>query len=166
MAYAAQLLSTGRLHRSRHIQEALRLRRDTLNFSWYSLMSIRVIMFSSLKRYSANALASSVFPTPVVPKKMNEPIGRFGSCSPARERRTASADSFDGLVLTNDALVELCFQMNQFFAFALQHSANRYARPAADDVGNVVWSYFLLHHGLCALSALQLLLYLVDVILK
>ena len=30
----------------------------------------------------------------------------------------------------------------------------------------VVWSYFLLHHGLCALSALQLLLYLVDVILK
>ena len=64
--------------------------RDTLNFSWYSLMSIRVIIVSSLNRYSARAFASSVLPTPVVPRKMNEAIGRFGSCSPARERLTAS----------------------------------------------------------------------------
>ena len=35
----------------------------------------------------ANALASSVFPTPVGPEKMNEPIGRRGSLSPARLRR-------------------------------------------------------------------------------
>ena len=38
---------------------------------------------------SARAFASSVFPTPVGPRKMNEPIGRFGSLSPARARRTA-----------------------------------------------------------------------------
>jgi ATP-dependent Clp protease ATP-binding subunit ClpB len=39
------------------------------------LISIRVIIFSSSNRYSARAFASSVLPTPVVPKKINEPIG-------------------------------------------------------------------------------------------
>ena len=38
---------------------------------------------------SASARASSVLPTPVGPMKMNEPIGRLGSFSPARARRTA-----------------------------------------------------------------------------
>ena len=38
---------------------------------------------------SARARASCVLPTPVGPMKMNEPIGRFGSLSPARARRTA-----------------------------------------------------------------------------
>ena len=39
--------------------------------------------------YSASARASSVLPTPVGPRKRNEPIGRWGSESPARERRIA-----------------------------------------------------------------------------
>ena len=52
---------------------------------------MRVIMLSSSKRYSANALASSVLPTPVVPKNINDPIGRRSSCNPARLRRIASA---------------------------------------------------------------------------
>ncbi len=39
---------------------------------------------------SASALASSVLPTPVGPAKMKLPIGRLGSLSPARLRRTAS----------------------------------------------------------------------------
>ena len=38
---------------------------------------------------NASARAVSVFPTPVGPRKMNEPIGRLGSLSPARERLTA-----------------------------------------------------------------------------
>ena len=42
-------------------------------------MSILTMLFSLLKRNSANALASSVFPTPVVPKKMNDPMGLLGS---------------------------------------------------------------------------------------
>ena len=41
--------------------------------------------WSVLKRYSASALASSVLPTPVGPKNMNEAIGRFGSPMPARD---------------------------------------------------------------------------------
>ncbi|MCY1174508.1 hypothetical protein D9M73_147140 [compost metagenome] len=52
-------------------------------------MSIRTIASSVSKRNSANALHSSVLPTPVGPRNMNEPLGRFGSDKPARERRTA-----------------------------------------------------------------------------
>ena len=53
-------------------------------------MSIRVKAFSSSNRYSANALANSVLPTPVVPKNKKVPIGFFTSCNPARLLRTAS----------------------------------------------------------------------------
>jgi ATP-dependent Clp protease ATP-binding subunit ClpB len=38
---------------------------------------------SLLNRYSARALANSVFPTPVVPRNMKDPIGFFGSDNPA-----------------------------------------------------------------------------------
>src|SRR5437870_12352821 len=55
----------------------------------YSDMSTRIKAFSSPKRYSASARASSVFPTPVGPRKMNEPTCRFASFRPARERRIA-----------------------------------------------------------------------------
>ncbi len=61
--------------------------RETVCFSPYSLMSSEISAFSSSNRNSASALASSVFPTPVGPAKMNEPEGRFGSLSPARVRR-------------------------------------------------------------------------------
>ena len=54
-----------------------------------SLMSILMSASSLPNMNSARALASSVFPTPVGPRKMNEPIGRFGSLRPARARRTA-----------------------------------------------------------------------------
>ena len=57
----------------------------------YSLMSMRIMACSSSKRNSASARAVSVLPTPVGPRKMNEPIGRFGSLKPARERRIALA---------------------------------------------------------------------------
>ncbi|MNS68099.1 hypothetical protein D3C72_1013670 [compost metagenome] len=40
-------------------------------------------------RNSASALHSSVLPTPVGPRNRKEPMGRFGSDSPARERRMA-----------------------------------------------------------------------------
>ena len=54
----------------------------------YSDMSMRTIA-SSPNRNSASVRASSVFPTPEGPRKMNEPVGRLGSFSPARERRIA-----------------------------------------------------------------------------
>jgi len=48
-------------------------------------MSSRSICFSLSNTYSAKALDNSVFPTPVGPKKRNEPKGLLGSCSPAFE---------------------------------------------------------------------------------
>src|SRR5215207_3200237 len=55
----------------------------------YSDMSMRTIASSSPNRNSASVRPSSVFPTPEGPRKMNEPVGRFGSLRPARERRMA-----------------------------------------------------------------------------
>ncbi len=52
-------------------------------------MSIRIRACSLSNMNSASALASSVFPTPVGPRKMKEPIGRFGSCRPERALRRA-----------------------------------------------------------------------------
>src|SRR6185312_14613181 len=54
-------------------------------------ISIRTILCSSSNRNCARARASSFFPTPVGPRKMKLPIGRFGSFRPARARMTASA---------------------------------------------------------------------------
>ena len=53
-------------------------------------MSNRTIRFSSPKSLR-EALASSIFPTPVGPRKRKLPSGRFGSASPARARRTTPA---------------------------------------------------------------------------
>ena len=52
---------------------------------------------SSSNMNSASARASSVFPTPVGPRKTNEPIGRFGSWSPDRARRSALATASTAL---------------------------------------------------------------------
>ena len=55
----------------------------------YSDMSTRTIALRESNRNSASARASSVLPTPVGPKKTKVPMGRSGSLSPARLRRTA-----------------------------------------------------------------------------
>ena len=55
----------------------------------YSDMSMRTIACSESNMNSASARASSVLPTPVGPRKRKLPIGRSGSESPARERRSA-----------------------------------------------------------------------------
>ena len=46
---------------------------------------------SSSNRYSAKALASSVFPTPVGPRKRKDPIGLFGSLIPLLDLLNAFA---------------------------------------------------------------------------
>ena len=58
----------------------------------YSDMSIRTIASWESNMNSASARASSVFPTPVGPRNRKTPIGRSGSWSPARERRSALAE--------------------------------------------------------------------------
>ena len=54
-------------------------------------MSIWMSASASPNMNCASALAKSVFPTPVGPAKMKQPVGRFGSLSPERLRRTALA---------------------------------------------------------------------------
>ena len=61
---------------------------------------------SSSNMNSASARASSVLPTPVGPRKTNEPIGRFGSCRPGARAPERVRDGLDGLVLADDALVQ------------------------------------------------------------
>src|SRR5918994_2167033 len=48
--------------------------------SWYSDMSSRTIARSSSNMNSASARASSVFPTPVGPGKMNDALGLVRHC--------------------------------------------------------------------------------------
>ena len=55
----------------------------------YSDMSKRMSAVSLPKRNCASARASSVLPTPVGPRNMKLPTGRFGFLSPARDRRIA-----------------------------------------------------------------------------
>ncbi len=53
-------------------------------------MSILMMFFSVSKSASDRALPSSVLPTPVGPRKMNEPIGLLWLASPALDLRIAS----------------------------------------------------------------------------
>ena len=55
----------------------------------YSDMSNRMSDASLPKRKLASVRATSVLPTPVGPRKMNDPTGRSGLFSPARDRRMA-----------------------------------------------------------------------------
>ena len=66
--------------------------------SWYSDMSTRIIFFASPKSASATALASSVLPTPVGPRKSSTPSGRSnpslsGPLFRIRRRETARTAS-------------------------------------------------------------------------
>src|SRR3989344_4165276 len=62
-----------------------------LGFSWYSDISMRIIVSSSPKYTAATVLASSVLPTPVGPKNSRLTIGRFKSRISARARRKLEA---------------------------------------------------------------------------
>ena len=75
---------------------------------------------------------------------MNEPIGRFGSCSPARARRTAVATAAHRLLLADDALGQLVLHVEQLVALAFEHLVDRDAGPARDDLRDVVGRHRLL----------------------
>ena len=63
--------------------------RDTECFSIYSDISSRIMHSSEPNSSSARVLHSSVFPTPVGPRKRKDAAGRCGSFRPTRERRIA-----------------------------------------------------------------------------
>ncbi len=78
-------------------------------------------MFSSESNSAAaSARESSVLPTPVGPRKMNEPIGRRGSLMPARARMHRVGDQPHRLVLADHALVQHLVEAQQLLALAFQ----------------------------------------------
>ena len=88
----------------------------------YSLMSSWMRASSSSKRNSASVLASSVFPTPVGPRKMNEPLGRLGSFSPARVRRIARESA---LMASSWPMTRLCSSSSIRRSLAVSSSVSR-----------------------------------------
>src|SRR3954463_10379563 len=64
--------------------------------SMNSDISKRISDFSVPNRNCASVRAISVLPTPVGPRKRNEPIGRPGERRPARERRAAAGGGGGG----------------------------------------------------------------------
>ena len=92
------------------------MRRWTLNFSMYSDMSMRTSAFSESNRHSASALASSVLPTPVGPRKKKLPMGRLGSERPARLRRTAAATA---LTASFWPMTRLCSSPSRFLSLSI-----------------------------------------------
>ena len=104
--------------------------RDTENFSMYSLMSTRMSAFASANRNFASARASSVFPTPVGPQKMNEPIGRLGSLRPARLRRIERGDRLDRLVLPDHRRVQLVLHAEEPRRLRLLQARHRECRSS------------------------------------
>src|SRR4029077_12696840 len=143
----------------------------------YSDMSMRIIAFSSSNRNSARARASWVLPTPVGPMKMNEPIGRFGSLRPARERRTALATAVTPSswpttpclrfsFLAVDALLELVLHANELLDFRLNHSRDRNSGPLGHDLGDVFVRDFLAKQRAALLHVGELLRRGVDVALQ
>ena len=95
---------------------------------------------------SASARASSVLPTPVGPRKTNEPIGRFGSWRPGARAAERVRDRRDGLVLADDALVQPLLHVDQLLRLALEQPRDGDAGPARDDRGDVVLVDLLLDH--------------------
>ncbi len=87
---------------------------------------------------SARALVSSVLPTPVGPRNRNEPIGRLGSCRPARARRTASDTATSASSWPTTRLAQGVLHLQQLLALAFQHLLDRHAGPAADHGGDLL----------------------------
>ena len=88
----------------------------------YSDMSMRTIASWLSNMNSASARASSVLPTPVGPRNRNVPIGRSGSCSPARERRRALATASTA---SSWPITRWCRRSSMWMSFSTSPSSSR-----------------------------------------
>ena len=110
----------------------------------YSDMSSRTIARSSSNRNSASARAVSVLPTPVGPRKMNEPVGRLGSCSPARLRRTALATAATASRWPTTRWPSSSSSLSSRSRSDLEHLGHRNAGPLGHDLGDVLGVHLFL----------------------
>ena len=87
---------------------------------------------------SASARASSVLPTPVGPRKRKVPIGRSGSCRPARERRRALETA---MTASSWPITRRCRRSSMWTSFSTSPSSmrdDRDARPLGHHLGDLV----------------------------
>ncbi len=68
--------------------------------------------------------------------------GTVGVLEAAAGAQDGLGDGGDGVVLTDDALVKLAFEVEELVHFAFEQARDRHAGPAADDVGDVVFGDF------------------------
>ena len=88
------------------------------------------------------------------------------SIEPFREFLNGIGDSLDGLVLTNNPLVELVLNMQELLTLTLHHAGYRYASPPAHHFGNIVGGHLLTNHCLTTLRSLELQLNIGNVIIE
>ena len=105
-------------------------------------------MFSSLSNIdSAKARASSVLPTPVGPRKINEPMGRFGSFSPARARMTASATACtaSSWPITRSCKIESSRSSFSQARLQARKSRDGHSGPASDNLRDLIGGDLFMH---------------------
>ena len=118
-------------------------------------MSMRIMAFSSSNMNSASARASSVLPTPVGPRKMKLPMGRLGSCRPARARRRALAITS---MASSWPTTRWCSRSSMWMSFSTSPSmqpAHRDAGPLGHHLGDVLFLHLFLQHLLGGLQRVE-----------
>jgi hypothetical protein len=88
--------------------------------------------------------------------KMNEPTGPACVLQACAAAADGIGHGFDRFILAYHPLVQLRLEVEQFFAFALQHPAHRNARPARNNLGNGLRIHLLVHHRVIALQLVSL----------
>ena len=132
--------------------------RETECFSMYSDISSRIMARSSSNKNSARARANSVLPTPVGPRKMNEPMGRFGIGEARAIAANGVGDALEGVFLSDDALAQPLLHGDQLSGLAFEQAADGNAGPFADQRGDVFFVDLFLQHAAIFLDFGQALL--------
>ena len=105
-------------------------------------------MLSSLSNIDpASARASSVLPTPVGPRKMNEPIGPLRVLQPGPRADDRVGHGLHRFVLTDNPVVQNRIELEQLLLLALKQARDGHAGPAGDHFRDLVRRHFLLHEA-------------------
>ena len=91
---------------------------------------------SSSKRNSASVLASSVLPTPVGPRKMNDPLGPLGVLEAGPGAADGPGQRLQRLLLADHALVELVLHAEELGRLLLGEAVDGDAGPGGQHLGD------------------------------
>ena len=97
---------------------------------------------------------NSVFPTPVGPRNIKEPVGRFGSLRPTATPYCFRYGGY-GFLLTYYPLMKGVFHAEQSLRFVLSESCDRNAGPWGDNSCYIVHGYFAVCFTLAVLPLLR-----------